>query len=39
MALPTGYLLPEEAAEDRTFTMWEALVDVRLPAIGSGIRF
>ena len=37
--LPTGYLLLEEVAEDRTYTTWKKLVDARLKALGAGIRY
>ena len=39
MDLPTGYLLLEEVAEDRTFTTWKALVEERLKALGAGVRY
>jgi Family of unknown function (DUF6399)/IclR helix-turn-helix domain len=39
MDLPTGYLLLEEVAEDRTYTTWKGLVDARLKALGAGIRY
>jgi hypothetical protein len=37
--LPTGYLLLEEVAEDRTYTTWKALVDERLKGLGAGVRY
>jgi hypothetical protein len=39
MDLPTGYLLLEEVAEDRTSTTWKALVDARLQALGARVRY
>ena len=36
---PTGYLVLEVAAEDRTYTTWEALVDERLKALGVRVRY
>jgi hypothetical protein len=39
MDLPTGYLLLEEVAEDRTYTTWKGLVDARRKALGAGIRY
>ncbi len=39
MDLPTGYLLREEVAEDRTYATWKALVDERLKALGTGVRY
>jgi Family of unknown function (DUF6399)/IclR helix-turn-helix domain len=39
MDLPTGYLLLEEVAEDRTYTTWKGVVDARLKALGAGIRY
>src|SRR5229473_779458 len=35
--VPTGYLLFEDVAEDRTYTTWKALVDKRLAALGTGV--
>src|SRR6266852_7003989 len=32
--LPTGYLLLEEVADDRTYATWKARVDERLAALG-----
>jgi hypothetical protein len=37
--LPTGYLLLEEVAEDRTYPTWKALVEGRLKALGAGVRY
>ena len=36
---PTGYLVLEVAAEDRTYTTWKALVDERLKALGARVRY
>ena len=33
--LPTGYLVLEAVADDRTYTTWKALVDERLQALGA----
>jgi hypothetical protein len=33
--LPTGYLLLEEVADDRTFATWNAVVEARLTALGT----
>jgi hypothetical protein len=35
--LPTGYLVLEDIANDRTFTTWKALVDERLKALGTEV--
>src|SRR5205823_4130211 len=37
MDLPTGYLLLEEGAEDRTYATWKALVEERLTALGAHV--
>jgi len=39
MDLCTGYLLLEEVAEDRTYATWQALVEERLQALGTGVRY
>jgi hypothetical protein len=39
MDLRTGYLLLEEVAEDRTYATWKALVEERLTALGTGVRY
>ena len=39
MDLPTGYLLLEEVAEDRTYATWKAVVEGRLKALGAGVRY
>lgn len=35
--VPTGYLVREDIANDRTFTIWKALVDERLKALGTEV--
>jgi Family of unknown function (DUF6399)/IclR helix-turn-helix domain len=37
--LPTGYLLLEEAVDDRSYATWKALVDKRLDALGAPVRY
>ena len=37
--LPTGYILLEEAADDRSYATWKALVDKRLEALGAPVRY
>ena len=39
MDLLTGYLLLEEVADDRTYATWKALVDERLKALGTRVRY
>jgi Family of unknown function (DUF6399)/IclR helix-turn-helix domain len=39
MDLSTGYLLLEEAAEDRTYATWHALVNERLKALGTHVLY
>jgi hypothetical protein len=39
MDLATGYLLLEEAADDRTYTTWKALVEARLTGLGTGVLY
>ena len=39
MDLPTGYLLLEEVADDRTYATWKALVDERLKALGTDVLY
>jgi hypothetical protein len=39
MDLCTGYLLLEEVADDRTYATWKALVEERLTALGTGVRY
>ena len=37
--LPTGYLVLEEVADDRTYATWKAVVEQRLTALGAGVRY
>ncbi len=37
--LPTGYLLLEEVADDRTYATWKARVDERLAALGASVLY
>jgi len=37
--LPTGYLVLEDIADDRTFTTWKALVEARLKALGTDVLY
>ena len=37
--LSTGYLLLEVVAEDRTFATWQALLEERLKALGTSVRY
>ena len=39
MDLPSGYLLVEEVAADRTYATWKAVVDERLRALGTTILY
>ncbi len=39
MDLPTGYLLLEAVAEDRTYATWKTLVDERLKALGTEVWY
>jgi Family of unknown function (DUF6399)/IclR helix-turn-helix domain len=39
MDLATGYLLLEEAADDRTYPTWKALVEARLTGLGTGVLY
>jgi hypothetical protein len=39
MDLRTGYLLREEVADDRTYATWKALVEERLTALRTGVRY
>ena len=36
---PTGYILLEEAADDRSYATWKTLVDKRLEALGAPVRY
>ncbi len=37
--LPTGYILMEEAAEDRSYATWNTHVQARLEGLGSSVRY
>jgi hypothetical protein len=37
--LPTGYLVLEDVANDRTFATWKAVVDARLKALGAEVLY
>ena len=37
--VPTGYLVLEDVADDRTFATWHALVDARLKALGTEVLY
>jgi hypothetical protein len=37
--LPTGYLVLEDVADDRTFATWHTLVDARLKALGTEVLY
>jgi len=37
--LPSGYVLLEAAAADRSYATWKALVDTRLEALGARVRY
>ena len=39
MDLPTGYLLLEAVAEDRTYPTWKAVVEERLTALGAQVLY
>jgi len=39
MDLPTGYLLLEDVAEDRTYATWKTLVEERLKALGAHVLY
>jgi Family of unknown function (DUF6399)/IclR helix-turn-helix domain len=39
MDLPSGYLLVEAVAADRTYTTWKAVVDERLKALGATVLY
>jgi IclR helix-turn-helix domain len=39
MDLPSGYLLVEEVAADRTYATWKAVVDARLQALGTAVLY
>src|SRR5207237_6226124 len=35
--VPTGYIVQEEVADDRTYATWKALVDERLKTLGTSV--
>src|SRR5712691_10027061 len=37
--VPTGYLVLEDVADDRTFATWKAVVDARLQALGTEVLY
>ena len=37
--VPTGYLVLEEVADDRTYATWKAVVDERLKALGTSVLY
>lgn len=37
--VPTGYMVQEEVADDRTYATWKALVDERLQALGTSVLY
>jgi len=37
--LPTGYLVLEDVADDRTCATWQTLVDARLKALGTEVLY
>ncbi len=37
--VPTGYIVQEEVADDRTYATWKALVDERLKALGTSVLY
>lgn len=39
MDLPTGYVILEETADDRSYATWHALVDTRLTALSAQVRY
>ena len=39
MDLPTGYVILEETADDRSYANWHALVDTRLTALSAQVRY
>ena len=39
MDLPSGYLLVEAGAADRTYATWKAVVDERLKALGAAVLY
>jgi uncharacterized protein DUF6399/IclR-like helix-turn-helix domain-containing protein len=39
MDLPTGYIILEETADERSYATWHALVDTRLTALKAQVRY
>src|SRR5712671_1987566 len=37
--VPTGYIVQEEVADNRTYATWKALVDERLKALGTSVLY
>jgi hypothetical protein len=37
--VPTGYIVQEEVADDRTYATWKALVDERLQTLGTSVLY
>ena len=37
--VPTGYIVHEEVADDRTYATWKAVVDARLTALGTEVLY
>src|SRR4029453_3569522 len=37
--VPTGYIVQEAVADDRTYATWKALVDERLKALGTSVLY
>lgn len=37
--VPTGYIVQEAVADDRTYTTWKALVDERLKVLGTSVLY
>ena len=37
--VPTGYIVQEEVADDRTYATWKAVVDARLTALGTEVLY
>src|SRR5216683_6190124 len=37
--VPTGYIVQEEVADDRTFATWKAVVEARLTALGTEVLY
>src|SRR4029450_13675202 len=37
--VPTGYIVQEAVADDRSYATWKAVVDARLTALGTGVLY